>query len=128
MIPAEALGQKEDIAESSEKHPVSEDPQASSLDRKTLEELKRSDMLMNERMDKQDTKIDAITNMLTQQQETKSMLEALFTRLPPPYYKFPCCFYNLFICNIFTRCELIIASVFKYKCIFQLGLFVLFDN
>ena len=88
MIPAEALVQEEDIAESSEKHPVSEDPQASSLDRQTLEDLKRSDMLMNERKDKQDTKIDAIANMLSQQQETntqiKSMLEALFTRLPPP--------------------------------------------
>ena len=52
MIPAEEQGQEEDIAESSEKHPVSEDPQASSLDRQTLEDLKRSDILMNERMDK----------------------------------------------------------------------------
>ena len=82
------MGQEKDIVESSEKHPVSEDPQASSLDRQTLEDLKRSDMLMNERMDKQDSKIDAIASMLTQQQETntqiKIMLEALFTRLPPP--------------------------------------------
>ena len=52
LIPAEALVQEEDITESSEKHPVSEDPQASSLDRQTLEDLKRSDILMNERMDK----------------------------------------------------------------------------
>ena len=88
MVPAEALVQKEVIAESSEKHPVSEDLQASSLDRKTLEDLKRSDMLMKERMDKQENKIDAIASMLTQQQETnnqiKGMLEALFTCLPPP--------------------------------------------
>ena len=67
MVPAETLGQEEDIAESSEKHPVSEDPQASSIDRQTLEDLKRSDMLMNERMDKQDTKIDAIAKMLHKQ-------------------------------------------------------------
>ena len=88
MIPAEEQVPEEDIEESSEKHPVYEDPQASSLDRQTLEDLKRSDMLMNERMDKQDTKIYAIANMLSQQQETstqiKSMLEALFTCLPPP--------------------------------------------
>ena len=81
------MGQEEDTTESSKKHPVSEDPQASSLDRQTLEDLKRSDMLMNERMDKKDIKIDAIANMVSQQQETsnqiKSMLEALFTRLPP---------------------------------------------
>ena len=54
MIPAEEQVQEEDIEESSKKHPVSEDLQASSLDRQTLEDLKRSDMLMNERMDKQD--------------------------------------------------------------------------
>ena len=88
MIPAEEQVQEEDIEESSEKHPVSEDPQASSLDRQTLEDLKRSDMLMNERMDKQDIKIESIANMVSQQQETsnqiKSTLEDLFTRLPPP--------------------------------------------
>ena len=87
MIPEE-LGQEKDIAESSEKHPVSEDPQASSLDKQTLEDLKGSDMLMNERMDKQDDKFEEIKSMLTQQQETniqiKSLLETLFTRLPPP--------------------------------------------
>ena len=88
MIPAEQLGQKEDIAECCEKHPVIEDPPASSYESQTLEDLKRSDILMNERMDKQDDKIEVITSMLTKQQETniqiKSMLEALFTRLPPP--------------------------------------------
>ena len=81
------MGQAEETTESSEKQPVSEDPQASSLDRQALEDLKRSDMLMNERMDKQDIKIDSIANMVSKQQETinqiKSMLEALFTRLPP---------------------------------------------
>ena len=88
MIPAEELGQKEDIAECSEKHPVSEDPQASSYERQTLEDLKRSDILMHERMDKQDDKISEIKSMLTKQEETKiqikGLLEALFTRLPPP--------------------------------------------
>ena len=87
IIQAEDMGQAEETTESSEKQPVSEDPQASSLDRQTLEDLKRSDMLMNERMDKQDIKIDSIANMVSKQQETseqiKSMLEALFTRLPP---------------------------------------------
>ena len=88
MIPAEELGQKEDIAECSEKHPVTEDSQASSYERQTLEDLKRSDILMQERMDKQDDKISEIKSMLTKQEETsiqiKGLLEALFTRLPPP--------------------------------------------
>ena len=88
MIPAEKLGQKEDIAECSEKHPVAEDHQAFSYERQTLEDLKRSDILMQERMDKQDDKILEIKSMLTKQEETnihiKGLLEALFTRLPPP--------------------------------------------
>ena len=87
VIQAEDLGQAEEATESSEKQFVSEDPQASSLDRQALEDLKRSDMLMNERMDKQDIKIDSIASMVAKQNETseqiKSMLEVLFTRLPP---------------------------------------------
>ena len=51
--------------QNAEKHPVTEDSQASSYERQTLEDLKRSDILMKERMDKQDDKIDAITSMLT---------------------------------------------------------------
>ena len=65
-----------------------EDSQASSYERHTLEELKRFDIIMQERMDKQDDKISEIKSMLRKQEETniqiKGLLEALFTRLPPP--------------------------------------------
>ena len=88
MTPAEELGQKEDIAECSKKHPVTEDYPASSYERKTLEELKRVDIVIQERIDKQDDTIQEIKSMLSKQEETntqiKGLLEALFTRLPPP--------------------------------------------
>ena len=92
-IPAE----EEVIAESSQKHPDSDNSQAT-LDRQTLKELKQNDLRlkermddndqrMKERMDVQDSKIDSIVSMVHQRKETtdqiKNMLEALFTRLPP---------------------------------------------
>ena len=51
---------KDDVAECSEKHPVTEDSPGSSSDKQTLEELKRADIVIQEMMDKQDDKIQEI--------------------------------------------------------------------
>ena len=88
MISAEEFVQNDHVAECSEKHPVSEDSPAPSYERQTLEELKRTNIVIQERLDKQDDTIKEIKSMLRKQEETntqiKGLLEALFTRLPPP--------------------------------------------
>ena len=68
------------------------------MDRQTLEELKQNDLRLQARMDEsdqrmkermvvQDSKIDDVAIVVNQQKETtdhiKTMLEALFSRLPP---------------------------------------------
>ena len=61
---------------------------SSSLVLKTLEELKKENVVFKERLDKQDETSKEIKGMLGKQEESnnqiKSLLEALFTRLPPP--------------------------------------------
>ena len=61
---------------------------SSSLVMQTLEELKKENAVIKERLDKQDDTCKEIKGMLGKQEESntqiKSLLEALFTRLPPP--------------------------------------------
>ncbi|MEM5332340.1 hypothetical protein VSR34_38595, partial [Paraburkholderia sp. JHI2823] len=84
-IPTEDFSQAEDVAESSQKHIVSEVSQAA-LDRQTLEELKQNDIRlqqrmdendqwMKERMDVQDSKIDTVVSMVHQQKETADQIK-----------------------------------------------------
>ena len=68
----------------------SADIPSSSLVLQTLEELKKENVVFKERLDKQDDTCKEIKGMLGKQEESnsnsqiKSLLEALFTRLPPP--------------------------------------------
>ena len=54
----------------------------------TLEELKKENALIHARLDKQEDTNKEIKSSLGKQEESntqiKSLLEALFTRLPPP--------------------------------------------
>ena len=102
MIGTEEVVQSKEAAECSERHATPEDTPASSLVMQTLEELKKENALIHARLDKQEDTNKEIRDILDKQEDTtkeikdilgkqeesstqiKSLLEALFTRLPPP--------------------------------------------
>ena len=88
MIIAEEMVHSEQAAECSEQRPTPEETPAPSLVIQTLEELKKENALIHVRLDKQEDTNKEIKRILGKQEESntqiKSLLEALFTRLPPP--------------------------------------------
>ena len=61
---------------------------SSSLVLQTLEDQKKENVVFKERLNKQDETCNEIKGILGKQEESnnqiKSLLEAMFTRLPPP--------------------------------------------
>ena len=101
-IATKEVVESEDTAEYYEQHATSEDTPATSLVMQTLEELKKENALIHARLDKQEDTNKEIRDILDKQEDStkeikdilgkheelssqiKSLLEALFTRLPPP--------------------------------------------
>ena len=88
MITTEEMVHSKQVAECSEQRPTPEETPAPSLVMQTLEELKRANVVIHERLDKQEDTNKEIKSILSKQEETntqiKGLLESLFTRLPPP--------------------------------------------
>ena len=88
MIIDEEMVQCDQTAECSDKRPDTEESPAPSSVMQTLEELKRANDIIQERLDKQEDTNKEIKSILGKQEESntqiKGLLEALFTRLPPP--------------------------------------------